>query len=271
MQQYYFYRHCAADPFFNTAFDEMMLDFVLGRPDVILLRLYTWMPGTITIGLNQEMERALDVSRLGNTPLIRRVTGGRAVYHDPTELTYAVAVNPEGSGLEAWRGSISDVYLYLAEALQGYLKTLGVRSKVVRNTSEPARSPSAFTRQPCFASAARYELLAAGGKVVASAQRRIGHALLQHGSIKLDGVAGHAALKGVEASDQDMQPLGNRQFDRMADQFQRTWETVLGGPPRTDPPALETSDRFIERLAKVRARPLDRRDTFEQTNGSRSL
>jgi len=112
MQQYYFYRHCAADPFFNTAFDEMMLDFVLGRPDVILLRLYTWMPGTITIGLNQEMERALDVSRLGNTPLIRRVTGGRAVYHDPTELTYAVAVNPEGSGLEAWRGSISDVYLY---------------------------------------------------------------------------------------------------------------------------------------------------------------
>jgi lipoate-protein ligase A len=267
MQSYYFYRHHAADPFFNMAFDEMMLDFVLKRPDVILLRLYTWAPGTITIGLNQEMERALDVSRLGSTPLIRRVTGGRAVYHDPSELTYAVAVNPEGSGLEAWRGSISDVYLYLAQALQSYLETLGVRSRVVRSASEPARSPAASARQPCFASAARYELLAAGGKVVASAQRRIGHALLQHGSIKLDGVAIHVALEGMATSDQKLQPLGKRQFDQMADRFLRTWETVLGGPSGIDPPALETSDGFLRRLEKVRACPLDRRDTFEQTCG----
>ncbi|MCD6250601.1 MAG: hypothetical protein J7J98_09755 [candidate division Zixibacteria bacterium] len=267
MQQYYFYKHCAADPFFNMAFDEMMLDFVLERPDVILLRLYTWMPGTITIGLNQEMDRALDLSRLGNTPLIRRVTGGRAVYHDPSELTYAVAVNPEGVGLDAWRGSISDVYLYLAQALQGYLKVLGVRSKVVRTVSEPARSPSTLARQPCFASAARYELLATGGKVVASAQRRIGRALLQHGSIKLDGVATHAALEGMEASDQDLQPLGKRRFDRMADLFLRTWASILGGPPGGDLPVLEGSSRFLKRLERVHFQPLDRRDTFEQTNG----
>ena len=271
MQPYYFYRHHAADPFFNMAFDEMMLDFVLRHPDVILLRLYTWAPGTITIGLNQEIGRALDVSRLANTPMIRRVTGGRAVYHDSSELTYAVAVNPEGVDLEAWRGSISDVYLYLAQTLQTYLTTLGVRSRVVRKASEPSQSPSLAGRQPCFASAARYELLATGGKVVASAQRRIGRALLQHGSIKLDGVVRHAALDGMATSDHELQPLGKRRFDEMTELFLQTWETVLGGPPGANPPLLETTDCFESRLQKVQTKPLDRRDTFEQTDGSKSL
>ncbi len=208
----------------------------------------------------------MDTSRLGATPLIRRVTGGRAVYHDPSELTYAIAVNPTGSELEAWRGSISDVYLYLAQALQGYMTSLGVRSRVVRTASEPDHAPAQSARQPCFDSAARYELLAKGGKVVASAQRRIGPALLQHGSIKLEGVAGHGALAGSTASDHELQPLGERRFRQMVELYLQNWEIILGGPLGVDPPALETSESFLRRLQEVRNKPLCRRDTFEQTS-----
>jgi lipoate-protein ligase A len=271
MQAFYFYRHYAADPYFNMAFDEAMLDYVLRHPDVILIRLYTWTPGTITIGRNQDLKRALDISRLGSTPLIRRVTGGRAVYHDPSELTYAVAVNPEGAGLEAWNGSISDVYLYLAQVLRKYLEALGRQSRVVRSSSEPVHSPSVSRRQPCFASAARYELMAAGGKVIASAQRRIGRALLQHGSIKLEGVASHAALDVKTVVEHELQPLGKREFDKNAELFMRTWQSALGGPPGRVSPALESSNSFERRLEKMRTDPLGCRNTFEQTGESKSL
>ncbi len=79
-------------------------------------------------------------------------------------------------------------------ALQEFLNRLGVSSEWVRS-SKPAESrPDFFHKAPCFESAGKYELLSGGEKIIASAQRRFGSGLLQHGTIKLSGTVAHPAL-----------------------------------------------------------------------------
>ena len=89
---------------------------------------------------------------------------------------------------------------------------------------------------------------------------------MQHGSIKLNGVAGHEALAGSAPSDRELQPLGESRFRQMVELYLQNWETILGGPPGVVPPALETSELFLRRLQEVRTKPLCRRDIFEQTS-----
>ncbi|MCK4573421.1 MAG: hypothetical protein KAU36_03575, partial [candidate division Zixibacteria bacterium] len=93
MRKILFHNHFAAGPHFNMAFDEWLFARACESPGSIMLRLYSWRPGAITFGFNQKEQTAVDCERLNGTPLIRRVTGGRALYHDPSELTYAIAVN----------------------------------------------------------------------------------------------------------------------------------------------------------------------------------
>jgi len=265
------YRHFAADPFFNMAFDECMLESVLRRPGLILLRLYTWREGAITFGCNQEIERAVCRSRLGGTSLIRRVTGGRAVYHDISELTYAVAVNTETDELRKWAGSVTSIYLRLAEGLQAYLDSTGIATKLVRRSSDQRALSVNTACIPCFGSAARYELLANGTKVVASAQRQVAGALLQHGSIKLDGVAAHPALPGGSISDAQPQLLTKSRFDGLAGRFGSALGRVLGCEPEKFVPIPIPAKSLRARLDQVRSEPLVRRDVFEHSATSISL
>lgn len=240
-----------------------MLDHVLSRPGEIRLRLYTWSEGTITLGLNQEVDRAIDRTRLGTTPLIRRVTGGRAVYHDVSELTYAVAINPEAAGLGDWGRSVSSVYVHLAQALQTFLESIGLTARLVRRSSDQSGSREGDSRRACFASAARYELMADGEKIVASAQRQVGGTLLQHGSIKLAGVVAHPALFGVRSSQDGPQPLEKTRFDWLAERFGCTWEAVLGRRLNKGE-VTPVSDKSLGRhLEMIRSSPLDRYDSFE--------
>ena len=190
------FSHPDADPYWNMAFDEWLLAESRRRPGVLYLRLYTWRTGTITFGYHQRRERALEWSRVNGTPVIRRVTGGRAVFHAQGEPTYAVA----GSSDERpqWRAfeRLGDTAGTLAEALQRFLEKLGVRADYVRRAPVSERNRVFFHTAPCFASASRYELVSDGRKVVASAQKRIGRAFLQHGAIRLHPIPEHPALGG---------------------------------------------------------------------------
>src|SRR5262245_14218518 len=78
---------------YNMALDEALLDSVIagGQP---VVRLYTWEPATLSLGVNQPLGEvdAEECARRG-FGLVRRLTGGRAVLHQ-YELTYSV-VAPE--------------------------------------------------------------------------------------------------------------------------------------------------------------------------------
>jgi len=145
-----------------------------GRPT---LRLYRWSPACLSFGRNEpalvRYDRAA-IERLG-IAVVRRPTGGRAVWHD-AELTYAVAAPV------ALFGTLAESYRAIHVRLADGLRALGVRAELAA-----PRHASAVGAGPCFATPVGGEVLVDGKKVVGSAQVRHGSAFLQHGSILLDG------------------------------------------------------------------------------------
>ncbi len=147
------------------------------RDGIPRLRLYSWQPWTLSLGYNQE-ERGIDreaIRALG-FDLVRRPTGGRAVFH-AEELTYGVAMPSRGSGVHATYAAITD-------ALRRGLEGLGA------DGLEFSRSQPDFRRHyedddsaSCFSASALNELTWRGRKLLGSAQRRYDGVLLQHGSL----------------------------------------------------------------------------------------
>jgi lipoate-protein ligase A len=194
-----FYSQTECDPHYNMACDEWMFQQVIQHPEKLYLRLYGWEAPTITFGVNQHKERALDFSELNGTLVIRRITGGRALYHDCSELTYSIAVNLSGWDGQPWAETPSQLFRVVAEALTEFVSAMGKPADYCRSSAPSNSRPGFFHRAACFASQARYEIVADEKKVVASAARRHGDAVLQHGAIKLAGAAAHPALHGLEA------------------------------------------------------------------------
>jgi lipoate-protein ligase A len=149
-----------------------------------VLRLYSWKPYAISLGYQQSDE---EIDRVAcakeGVDVVRRPTGGRAVYHSE-ELTYAVILRHEpNEGIYAVHNRIAQMLLDSLQPLcGGKLELTSNRSDTgIRNVYKEGLA----TNIACFASSARYEITCEGKKVVGSAQRRFGNAVLQHGSILL--------------------------------------------------------------------------------------
>jgi lipoyl(octanoyl) transferase len=154
---------------YNMETDEALLDRVV-RSGGAFLRLYRWDPPTLSIGRNQRIEEP-------HVPVVRRPTGGKAVWHD-NEVTYAVAA-PIGLF-----GSLRNAYCEIHTLLATALRSLGVDA--ILAPDRPTHPPPDGSTS-CFASPVGGEILVAGRKLVGSAQVRRAGAFLQHGSILLDG------------------------------------------------------------------------------------
>lgn len=268
----FFYTHFQSDPYYNMAFDEWLLGRTLTAPGSVFLRLYTWKIGTITIGFNQNQDMALDHTRCGDTPVIRRITGGRALYHDPHELTYAIAANIADGGIGRLSGSVSETSTVIAEALVKFIAHFGIGASYVRRSSAENSAPAFFHKAPCFASVAKYEVIGGAGKVVASAQKRVGpHAFLQHGSIKVHGVVLHPALNPEVAQvGEAEQLLGAAQFARASEIFRVTMSEGLGIAVEAAS-GVGGNDSLMEHVNTVQKNPLAKRDPIKQRIGASSL
>jgi lipoate-protein ligase A len=158
------------------AIDDALFDGVqAGDPPV--LRLYRWNPPTLSFGRNQLANGHFDAARAAERGIgiVRRPTGGAAVYHD-RELTYSVCASV------ARIGSPRDAYMLINQALASGLSRLGVAATLGEGTRRRP-SPNAA---PCFQTAAAGEVAVAGRKLVGSAQRAERRTILQHGSILLE-------------------------------------------------------------------------------------
>jgi lipoate-protein ligase A len=145
------------------------------------LRFYAWAPPAVSFGYGQALEREVDqdACRALGVDLVRRPTGGSAIYHDgpERELTYSVAATNDDLGIGS---DLLASYRWVANALARGLRALGARVDIVERRREYGPVP-AF----CFARSGTYELQLDGKKIVGSAQRRHGKSFLQHGSILL--------------------------------------------------------------------------------------
>ncbi len=163
----------------NMAIDASLLAEA-ARTGRAFLRLYRFDPPCLSLGRNEptvHYDRAA-IARRG-LDVVRRPTGGRAVWHEH-EVTYAVAAPI------ATFGGLREAYRTIHTRLATALRRLGADAALAL---ERPRAPSTALDTPgsCFAAPVGGEVLVEGRKLVGSAQVREGRAFLQHGSILLAG------------------------------------------------------------------------------------
>ncbi len=158
------------DAFTNMAIDEAILESRVRKIVPNTLRFYRWKPSAVSIGRFQSADKEVNLDtckRLG-VDMIRRISGGGAVYHDFSgELTYSVVVDCEN------RKITDDVTTSYEGICSGILRGLGLLGlEVELEAIDPSqRCPN---------------ILIKGRKVSGNAQARRSGILLQHGTILLD-------------------------------------------------------------------------------------
>ncbi|MBN2188744.1 MAG: hypothetical protein JW699_04765 [Chitinispirillaceae bacterium] len=149
-----------------------------------LLRLYSWDPPAISLGCMQRADAILDKKTMNESGIewVSRPTGGRAVLHW-NDLTYAFAFPPD---MDGFGRTINQSYAVVSGCLRRGLALAGIASETHDSSMEYSATKRDM-RLPCFLSPNRNEIMVAGKKLVGSAQKRTPCAVLQHGSIPLDG------------------------------------------------------------------------------------
>jgi lipoate-protein ligase A len=146
------------DAFANMAIDEAVSESVAGGgPPTI--RFYGWRPSAVSIGYFQSLEKEVDTARCREegVDIVRRRTGGGAVYHDTGgEMTYSV-IGREG--------------LFPKDIIASYRLICGwVISSLGKIGLEAEFKPI-------------NDVTISGRKVSGNAQTRRGGVLLQHGTV----------------------------------------------------------------------------------------
>ncbi len=205
----------------NMAIDESLL-LEADRTGHAYLRLYRFSPPCLSFGRHEPARERYDraaIERLG-LDVVRRPTGGRAVWHEH-ELTYAVA-----APIAAF-GSLRESYRSIHARLAGALRALDIAATLAPNRDGHA----AFGPGGCFAAPVGGEVVVLGKKVVGSAQVRRGTAFLQHGSVLLGGSqevinAVSYQPSAVSSATSVAQVLGRRtSFAEVAQAITATWDS----------------------------------------------
>src|SRR3989344_6404344 len=126
------------------------------------IRFWRWQPSTVSIGYFQSMEDEVDVQKCKEqkVDVVRRITGGGAVYHDyEGELTYSV-IAPEGILPKGITESYHEICGWIVKSL----KHIGIESEF-----KPIN-----------------DIIAGGKKISGNAQTRRFGVVLQHGTILYD-------------------------------------------------------------------------------------
>ncbi len=168
-----------------------------------LWRFYSWAPAAVSLGRNQDPAE-IDAGKClaDGIDVVLRPTGGRAVFH-ADEVTYSFFAETGESN--------ETIYRIVHEAIGRALEKAGVVPDFCRSQPDFRKRYATAEAVTCFTASAKYELQVDGRKIVGSAQRRRGNALLQHGSMPLTGrhreiiryIAGETGL--IEAIARDME------------------------------------------------------------------
>lgn len=164
--------------FQNMAIDEAIFRETLKNKKPPTLRFFGWSPAAVSIGYFQDVQKEIHVSRCrsAGVDIVRRITGGKAVYH-LDEVTYSLAA---GSWERRFPDGILRTYEILSSCLVRGLAELGVRASLAETGVSRRKTDRASC---CFSEPAGKELLVDGRKICGSAQTRSHGGFLQHGSL----------------------------------------------------------------------------------------
>ncbi|MEA2062280.1 MAG: lipoate--protein ligase family protein [Gemmatimonadota bacterium] len=169
---------------FNMALDEALMRRA-ADPPTATLRVYAWEKPSVSLGYHQKIEERLDLERCraAGVEVVRRITGGREVFHQ-RELTYSFSAPLDNPRLG---GTVMKSYRAISGGLVRALEILGLEPELERSVKR-AGAGAGVRDNPCFSSASRYEISWQGKKLVGSAQRRMPRlgAFLQQGSLLIE-------------------------------------------------------------------------------------
>ncbi len=164
--------------FENMAIDEAIFHETIKNKKPPTIRLYGWHPPAVSIGYFQDINKEVNVEncRTAGVDIVRRLSGGKAVFHF-AEVTYSViSCNTE----ESFPPDILGTYKVISNCIAGGLACLGIQA-VLAETGRSSQEND--FKACCFSMPSRNELLVSGKKICGSAQMRSGGGFLQHGSI----------------------------------------------------------------------------------------
>lgn len=147
------------DAFTSMAIDEALLRLNAEGKSPNTIRFWRWLPSTVSIGCFQSLEREVDleVAKRCGVDVVRRITGGGAVFHDHDgELTYGFVCRQDDVP-----DDIIESYRLICGGLVGGFERLGMRAEF-----KPVN-----------------DVQVNGKKISGSAQTRRWGSVLQHGTI----------------------------------------------------------------------------------------
>jgi lipoate---protein ligase len=149
----------------NMAIDEAILQARIANEVPNTLRFYRWEPSAVSIGRNQnpENEVYLHAAKQLGMDVVRRISGGGAVYHDfDGEVTYGVIAKTSDLGT----ADITTVYTKIYGAITDALRLMGVPADF--SSGDAKNCPN---------------LTVAGKKISGSSQTISRGVALQHGTV----------------------------------------------------------------------------------------
>jgi len=156
------------DAFTNMAIDEAILNSVVEEAAPNTVRFYRWKPSAVSIGFSQQVEKEVEVEtcKTLGVNVVRRPTGGGAVYHDSKgELTYSIIARSD-----IIPSDVISSYRYLCCGILMTCRNLGLNAQL--SFDDKGRQCPNVTVN--------------GKKISGSAQTHRKNALLQHGTLLLD-------------------------------------------------------------------------------------
>lgn len=156
------------DAYANMAIDEAVLTARIRNVAPNTIRFYRWNPSAVSIGKFQKVENEVHLKNCqrDSVDVVRRITGGGAVYHDAEgEITYSLIASKEDLNSKDITAVYAKIYTGLAEAIE----ILGLSADF--NEGNGKTCPN---------------LTVNGKKISGSAQSHKGTIVLQHGTLLLD-------------------------------------------------------------------------------------
>jgi len=147
------------DAFMSMAIDEALLKLNAEGRSPNTVRFWRWLPSTVSIGCFQSVEREVDLgaAKKYGVDVVRRITGGGAVFHDyGGELTYSIVC-----GQGDVPDDIIESYKLICGGLVRGFERLGLRAEF-----KPVN-----------------DVQVNGKKISGSAQTRRWGSVLQHGTV----------------------------------------------------------------------------------------
>jgi len=156
------------DAFMNMAIDEAILHARIAGKVLNTLRFFRWQPSAVSIGRFQQVQKEVNVEncKKHGINIVRRISGGGAVYHDYNEeITYSVTVSTHDLGTN----DVFAAYDLICNGLIEAIKILGINADF--NPGNPKNCPNITVNKR---------------KISGSAQSHRSGVLLQHGTLLMD-------------------------------------------------------------------------------------